>query len=100
MAEGVIHTDSTAGVRGLRILVAYASKHGATAGIAERMGEALRLADQDARVLPISEVRDLKDYHAAIIGSAVYMGRWMNEATSFVRQHQVELAGMPLWLFS
>jgi menaquinone-dependent protoporphyrinogen oxidase len=100
MAEGVIHTDSTADVRGLRILIAYASKHGATAGIAERIGEALRLAGQDARVLPISEVRNLKDYHAAIVGSAMYMGRWMKEATSFVRQHQVELAAMPLWLFS
>lgn len=100
MAEGVIHTDSTADVRGLRILIAYASKHGATAGIAQRIGEALRLAGQDARVLAISEVRDLNDYHAAIVGSAVYMGRWIKEATSFVRQHQVELAAMPLWLFS
>lgn len=100
MAEGVIHTDSTAGARDLRILIAYTSKRGATAGIAERIGEVLRLAGQDGRVLPISEVRDLKDYHAAIVGSAVYMGRWMKEATSFVRQHQVELAAMSLWLFS
>jgi menaquinone-dependent protoporphyrinogen oxidase len=100
MAAGVIHTDSTADVRDLRILIGYASKHGATAGIAERIGEALRLADQDAGVLPISEVRDLEDYHTAILGSAVYMGRWMKEATSFVRRHQVELAAMSLWLFS
>jgi menaquinone-dependent protoporphyrinogen oxidase len=100
MAECVIRTDSTADVRDLRILIGYASKHGATAGIAERIGEALRLAGRDARVLPISEVRDLKDYHAAIVGSAVYMGRWMKEATSFVRQHQVEFAALPFWLFS
>gem|GEM_PF-4559693 len=39
--------------------------------LAERIGEAVRLASQDARVLPIAEVRDLKDYDAAIIGSAV-----------------------------
>ena len=84
----------------MSILIACTSKHGATAGIAERIGEALRLAGQDARVLPIPEIRDLKDYHAAIVGSAVYMGRWMKEATSFVRQHQVELAAMSLWLFS
>jgi menaquinone-dependent protoporphyrinogen oxidase len=84
----------------MSILIAYASKHGATAGIAERIGGALRLAGQDARVLPISEVRDPLDCNAAIVGSAVYMGRWMKEATSFVRHHQAELARVPLWLFS
>jgi menaquinone-dependent protoporphyrinogen oxidase len=84
----------------MSILIAYTSKHGATAEIAERIGEALRLAGQDARVLRVSEVRDLKDYRAAIVGSAVYMGRWMKAATSFVRQHEVELAGLPTWLFS
>jgi menaquinone-dependent protoporphyrinogen oxidase len=84
----------------LSILIAYASKHGATAGIAERIGGALRLAGQDARVLPISEVRDPMDCNAAIVGSAVYMGRWMKDATSFIRRHQAELMQTPLWLFS
>jgi menaquinone-dependent protoporphyrinogen oxidase len=84
----------------MSILIAYASKHGATAGIAERIGAALRLSGQDPRILPISEVRDSVDYSAAVVGSAVYMGRWMKEATLFVRQHQAQLARVPLWLFS
>jgi len=84
----------------MSILIAYASKHGATALIAERIGATLRLRDLDASVLPISDVPQSVRYDAAVIGSAVYMGRWMKEATSFVRQRQAELAQMPLWLFS
>jgi menaquinone-dependent protoporphyrinogen oxidase len=84
----------------MRILIAYASKHGATALIAERIGATLRLRDLDATVLPISDVPQPLRYDATVVGSAVYMGRWMKEATSFVRQHEAELAQMPLWLFS
>jgi menaquinone-dependent protoporphyrinogen oxidase len=84
----------------MNILIAHASKHGATAGIAERVGATLRLHGLDASVLPISQVPDVECYDAAIIGSAVYMGRWMKEATSFVRHHQAQLLRVPLWLFS
>jgi menaquinone-dependent protoporphyrinogen oxidase len=59
----------------MSILIAYASKHGATVGIAERIGAALHLRGLDACVVSISEVPDLQRYDAAIIGSAVYMGR-------------------------
>ncbi|MFZ0129518.1 MAG: flavodoxin domain-containing protein [Candidatus Dormiibacterota bacterium] len=81
----------------MSILIAYASKHGATAGIAERIGAVQRLRGLEACVMSIS---DLQHYDAAIIGSAVYMGRWMKEATSFVRQRQAQLVRIPLWLFS
>jgi menaquinone-dependent protoporphyrinogen oxidase len=84
----------------MSILIAYASKHGATAGIAERIGAALQLRGLEVCVTSITEVHDLQHYDAAIIGSAVYMGRWMKEASSFVRQHQAELVRAPLWLFS
>lgn len=84
----------------MSILVAYASKHGATAGIADRIGATLHLHGLDASVLPISQVPAVEYYDAAVIGSAVYMGRWMKEATSFVRLHQAQLVRVPLWLFS
>jgi menaquinone-dependent protoporphyrinogen oxidase len=84
----------------MSILIAYASKHGATAGIAERIGATLHLHGLDACVLPISEVPDVQRYDAAVIGSAVYMGRWMKAATLFVRRHQAQLVRVPLWFFS
>jgi len=84
----------------MSILIAYASKHGATAGIAERIGATLHLRGLEVCVMSIPEVPDLENYDAAIIGSAVYMGRWMKEAASFVRQRQAQLVRVPLWLFS
>ncbi len=84
----------------MSILITYASKHGATAGIAERLGATLQMHGLDASVLPISQVPGVEGCDAAIIGSAVYMGRWMKEATLFVRQHQAQLVGIPVWLFS
>src|SRR4051794_5044612 len=84
----------------MTVLVTYASKYGGTRGIAERIGETLTASGVDAVVEPISGVADLSGYDAFVVGSAVYMGVWLKEATKFARQHSAELASRPLWLFS
>ena len=43
---------------------------------------------------------DVASYDAFVIGSAVYLGRWRKDATEFAHQHQAQLAGSPVWLFS
>jgi menaquinone-dependent protoporphyrinogen oxidase len=53
------------------ILVAYASKHGATQEIAEAIADELRQADHDIDCIPAGHVRDLEPYQAVVIGSAV-----------------------------
>ena len=88
------------------ILVAYASKYGATKGIAERIGEKLRAAGHQVDVRPAELAGELAGYGAYgaygafVIGSAVYFGRWIKEATEFVRRNRFVLAHRPLWLFS
>ena len=84
----------------MSILVAYASKHGATEGIAERIGERLRAAGLEVEVRPAGAVRDLAAYDAFVVGSAVYMFHWMKEAARFLRRNQAVLAEQPVWLFS
>jgi menaquinone-dependent protoporphyrinogen oxidase len=86
----------------MTILVTYASKHGATQGIAERIGRKLRQLGQDAVVLPIEAVEDVATapYDAFVIGSAAYYFHWMKEATEFVRRNRDALAQRPVWLFS
>ena len=51
----------------LSILVAYATKHGSTGGIAERIAERLRAAGLDAEALPVKSVRDVASYDAVIL---------------------------------
>ena len=84
----------------MSILVAYASKHGATQWIAERIAATLRAAGQDAEVQRVEAVGDLAGYEAFVIGSAIYYGSWMKEATEWVHRNQSVLANRPLWLFS
>jgi menaquinone-dependent protoporphyrinogen oxidase len=82
------------------ILVAYASKYGATREIAEQIGQELRQAGLPVDVLPVDSVRDLTLYSAVILGSAVYIGQWQKAAEAFLRANTEALAMRPVWLFS
>lgn len=87
-------------VNRMRILVAYASKSGSTAEIAQAIGEELRQSGLEADVRSAEEVRDVRTYGAVVLGSAVYMGRWRREALHLGRRHASELQERPVWLFS
>jgi menaquinone-dependent protoporphyrinogen oxidase len=82
------------------VLVAAASKYGATAEIAEAVGRALRESGISADVRPVEQVGDLSGYTDIVLGSAVYVGRWLEPARRFVEEHADELAARPTWLFS
>ncbi len=84
----------------MAILVAYASKHGSTQGIAERITEQLRHMGKEAEARPVEAIEDPGSYEAFVIGSAVYYGSWLKEATEWVRRNQAVLAERPVWLFS
>jgi menaquinone-dependent protoporphyrinogen oxidase len=84
----------------MAVLVAYASKHGSTQGIAERIAEKLRQLGKEAETRSVDEVSDPESYEAFVIGSAVYYGSWLKEATEWVRRNQAVLAARPVWLFS
>ncbi|HEX6146097.1 MAG TPA: flavodoxin domain-containing protein [Acidimicrobiia bacterium] len=84
----------------MRVLVAYASRHGATTGIAERIGAGLRTSGFSADVSPVNDVADLSGYDAFVIGSAAYMYHWLKEATLFAKRNRALLRERPVWLFS
>jgi menaquinone-dependent protoporphyrinogen oxidase len=82
------------------VLVASASRHGATGEIAERIGEALARRGLDATVIPVEQVKDVRDYDAIVLGSAVYSGHWLDPATELIRKSSDGFADRPVWLFS
>jgi menaquinone-dependent protoporphyrinogen oxidase len=84
----------------MTVLVTYASKHGTTQEIAENIILKLRQLGQTAEILTVNAVDNLGAYEAVVIGSAIYYGSWLKEATEFVRRHREELGSRPTWLFS
>ena len=84
----------------MKVLVAVASKHGATTEIGQVIEASIRSSGLDVELLPIEEVSSLGPYGAVIIGSGVYSGHWMRAAREFVEVHEGELKQVPLWLFS
>lgn len=84
----------------MKVLVAYASKYGSTKGIAEYIGERLRQRGVEADVQEVGVVRNVADFGAFVIGSAVYMNHWLKEAKQFASQNRSILASRPVWIFS
>jgi menaquinone-dependent protoporphyrinogen oxidase len=82
------------------VLVAYASKHGSTAEIADSIGETLRRAGLEVEVRPAREVRAVTGYRAVIVGSSIYAGRWQGPALDLLRKNAAALVDLPVWLFS
>jgi menaquinone-dependent protoporphyrinogen oxidase len=84
----------------LRVLVAVASKHGSTEGVARTIAEQLRKADLDVDLREVSELTGLNGYDAVVFGSAVYMGKLLPEARAFIQAQQAQLRNVPVWLFT
>ena len=83
-----------------RVLVAYATHHGATRGIAERIATTLTRSGIDASARSVTDAGDLAEYDAFVVGSAIYAFRWLGEAHDFVSRNGKALASRPVWLFS
>jgi menaquinone-dependent protoporphyrinogen oxidase len=82
-----------------KVLVAYASKMGGTAGIAEAIGQTLRRCGHDVDVTDAANVADITAYGAVVVGSAIYLGRWRPEALAVLRLLADGNDPPPVWLF-
>jgi menaquinone-dependent protoporphyrinogen oxidase len=82
------------------ILVCYATRYGSTVDIARIIGKELEAAGHNVVVSPILDVEDPAKYDAIIIGSPLYMGKWLAEARDFVSRFRFPLNERPVAVFS
>jgi len=82
-----------------RVLVTYASKYGSTGGVADAIAKELCSRDVAADVLLIQNVRNIASYRAVVVGSAIYMGKWMSEAADFIKENRDVLRQVPVAYF-
>ncbi|MCP4371557.1 MAG: hypothetical protein GY797_26070 [Deltaproteobacteria bacterium] len=101
-AANVQFSDSDRGSKnkvGHKILIAYASKFGTTGEVAEAIGEVLYQDGNSVETKWIKNVKDLNNFDAIIIGSAIQYDRWMPEATEFVTANKSILSKLPVAYF-
>ena len=84
----------------MRVLIAFGSKRGGTAGLADMIGDALREAGFETVVSPASGIYDLTEFDAVIVASALYANRWHRDARRFVRRNTAALRQLPVRLVS
>lgn len=81
------------------ILVAYASRAGSTAEVAEAIGKILAQGGAQIEVRPMKDVEDLTPYRAVVAGSAIQNKQWLPEAMQFIQTHQAALTQRPFSAF-
>ena len=81
----------------MKILVAYATKHGSTAEVAEFIGKVFREHEIDTTVTKVELVQSVKDYDAFVLGSPVYASLWLTEMSQFLERFESELSKKPVY---
>jgi menaquinone-dependent protoporphyrinogen oxidase len=84
----------------MRILVTAASRHNATAEVAQAIARTLELAEIEVDVRRPEEVGHVSAYDGVVLGSAIYAGHWLKPAKELVERTSSRLRHLPVWLFS
>jgi len=102
LASEIIFPEPSCGGEGKmdrKILVAYASEYGSTAGVAEAIGKELCNTGASVDVRLVKNVTGLSTYRGVIIGSPVYKGKWRPEAVKFLQENSTMLSKIPVAYF-
>ena len=89
-----------------RLLVVVASRHGSTAEIAAALARGVadcpagRAAGLSAIAVPAQQRPAPTSFDGVVLGSAVYAGRWLDEARQYAALFADTLRHRPVWLFS
>ena len=84
-----------------KILLAYASVHGSTQEIAERIAETMRKDGVVVDLQPARKVHTLSEYRAVVLGAPIYMFHLHKDALNFISRHKDTLmGGLPIAIFA
>jgi menaquinone-dependent protoporphyrinogen oxidase len=82
------------------VLVVHASRHGSTRGIAERIAHELERRGHVVALAAASDSPSVSGSDAVVVGSAVYMGSWLDDGLRFLRENTGVLSNRRVWVFS
>jgi menaquinone-dependent protoporphyrinogen oxidase len=84
----------------MNVLITAATRHGSTMQIARIIGAILQDRGIDTDIVEPDSVSSLADYDGVVLGSAVYMGRWLEPARQVIGRCSGDFVGRTVWLFS
>ena len=84
----------------IHVLVAFASRAGSTAGIAEEIANVLSGAGLEVDSRPAGDVTDVTPYDALVLGSGVFLPHRGSDGGGFLVRHGAALETRAVWLFS
>ncbi len=76
---------------GARVLVAYATRYGSTAEVAQTIAEILSEEGAEVDVRRVGNAIETSRYDAVVVGSPARLGRLLPESIAFVRRNAAEL---------
>jgi menaquinone-dependent protoporphyrinogen oxidase len=82
-----------------RVLVAFSSRSGSTAGTAALIANELRAAGAAVDLRPAAEVDDITVYDAIVLGSGVFVASRGSDGGGFLTRFAGRIAPRPVWLF-
>lgn len=83
-----------------KILVAYATRAGSTAEVAQVIAERLCAGGFDAELKPVEGAKSLEGIQAVVLGSAIRYSAWLPTVLKFVKSHRMALQALPLAIFT
>lgn len=97
--DAIIEKDCGESNTGSNVLVAYATRHSATAGVAEKIADVLCGLNHKVDLRYVENVSSIEGYDAVIVGSGIYEFNWLPVAKDFIERFKLPLASMPVAYF-
>jgi menaquinone-dependent protoporphyrinogen oxidase len=83
----------------MKVLVGYATVHGSTAEVAQRIGDVLVQQGHEVTVANVQTLTHVDGYEAFVLGSAVHAGTWLPELKGFIKAFEPRLIGKPIYVW-
>jgi menaquinone-dependent protoporphyrinogen oxidase len=84
----------------MKTYVVTATKHGSTRDIGVAIAERLRERGHDAIAIDADDAGQLDEVSAIVLGSPIYMGRWLKSARKLLDSLDSEPPGRPIFTFT
>jgi menaquinone-dependent protoporphyrinogen oxidase len=82
-----------------KILVTYATKYGSTQGVAQAIADELRSKNILVDLTPARDVKSLDGYTGVVLGTPLYIGAMLGDASKFLSRFKDTLSQTPTAFF-